>query len=94
MNTDDVAHIAQLARLDLNEDEKKEFTDKLESIVGFIDTVKQFKVSEEVIRDMHNYNTFRSDDRVHVAGESASEIIANMPAREENQLRVKKVLPN
>lgn len=46
ISRDDVARVAHLARIDLAEDELKLFARQLESIVEFIDKLKELDVSE------------------------------------------------
>lgn len=44
----DIEHIAHLARLDVSEDEIPAYTDKLDKIIGFIDTLDAAETGELV----------------------------------------------
>ena len=94
MNAQDISHLATLSRLELTQEETQEFSQKIDSIVGFIDQIKAVSLPEEAVRDMALSNRFRSDERVHEAGESADLIRENFPQKTDRQLVVKKVLPN
>ena len=94
MNTDDITHLATLSRLELTEKEMQKFPGQLESILGFIDQIKDVEISGNIIRDMQNYNTFREDTDHHEAGESREEIIAGMPNVQDDYLKTKKILNN
>ena len=77
----DVSYVAELARLELTEEEKATFQPQLESIVEYVDKISSVDV-EGVLPMMHGrelVNVFRED----VVGESlsAETALANAPAR-------------
>lgn len=94
MNKDDIVHLAGLSRLELTEEEIAAFPAQFEAILGFVDQVKDADISDEVVRDMQNYNSFREDEFASVSGESREEIIDAFPNRSGDHLVVSKVLPN
>lgn len=93
MNTDDITHLASLSRLELSDEELASFPAQFESILAFVDQVKEAPVDEGVVRDMQNYNSFREDNAID-QHESRDAIIDAFPNREEDLLQVSKVLPN
>lgn len=93
MNTEDIVHLASLARLDLTPEEIETFPSQIEAILSFVGQIKDAELPEGVIRDMQNYNTLREDFALEI-DPSRDGIIAAFPAREGDLLEVSKILPN
>ena len=88
----DVSYVAELARLELTEEEKATFQPQLESIVEYVDTISSVDV-EGVLPMMHGrelVNVFRED----VVGESlsAETALANAPARTGDEFLLPKIV--
>ena len=88
----DVAYVAELARLELTDDEKALFQGQLESIVGYVDKISEVDV-EGVEPTMHGrrlVNAFREDEvRPSMDRELA---LANAPARTETDFKLPKIV--
>ena len=88
----DVSYVAELARLELTEEEKATFQPQLESIVEYADKISSVDV-EGVLPMMHGrelVNVFRED----VVGESlsAETALANAPARTGDEFLLPKIV--
>ncbi len=89
-------NIANLARISLTEDEHVSFTQDIESILSFIDTIQALSVSKhdhEHSLGMAPVGVVRVDEVVRRDGEyKAEEIVAQAPAFENNSVKVKQIL--
>ena len=88
----DVSYVAELARLELTEEEKATFQPQLESIVEYVDKISSVDV-EGVLPMMHGrelVNVFRED----AVGEalSAETALANAPARTGDEFLLPKIV--
>ncbi len=88
----DVEHVAKLARLELTEEEKALYTEELNAVLGFMDTLNQLDTSDVVptsqVLDIKN--VFRED--VIEPSMEPEEVVANAPAAKDNQFRVPKIM--
>jgi len=88
----DVEHVARLARLELTEEEKVLYTEELNAVLGFMDTLNQLDTSDvpPTSHVLDIKNVFRED----VVGPSMEpeEVVANAPAAKDNQFRVPKIM--
>ena len=88
----DVSYVAELARLELTEEEKATFQPQLESIVEYVDKISSVDV-DGVPPMMHGrelVNVFRED----VVGESlpVETALANAPARTGDEFLLPKIV--
>lgn len=88
----DVEHVARLARLELAEDEKKLFAGQMDSIIGYVEKLKELN-TDGVMPTSHAVpmeNAFREDQiRPSIGLEKA---LANAPQRIDNFFIVPKVI--
>ena len=92
IDKEQVKHLADLAQLELTDEELDKFSEQLTSILGYIDRIKDVELSEDVQRNFKKVNTFREDENPHEAGEDRKAILDEMPETENNMLVVKKIL--
>jgi aspartyl-tRNA(Asn)/glutamyl-tRNA(Gln) amidotransferase subunit C len=88
----EVEHVALLARLSLNEDEKKNFAEQLSSILNYADTLKLLSTEgvEPLTHILPISNVFRADEVK--PSMPREEIIANAPQAEAGQYKVPKII--
>jgi len=88
----EVEHVALLARLSLNEDEKKNFAEQLSSILNYADTLKLLPTEgvEPLTHILPISNVFRADEVK--PSMPREEIIANAPQAEAGQYKVPKII--
>lgn len=92
LSTEDIEHLATLARLDLTDSEQELFPKQLSDTVGFIKTVTDIETTE-IARDFTNVNTMREDvARSHDNADEQGRIMDEMPETEKNLLKVPKIL--
>ena len=88
----EVEHVARLARLELSEAEKEEFTGQLNEILHFVEQLNQLdtKAVEPTAHAIPVANVFRQDEvKPSLDPELA---LANAPDRVDNFFKVPKVL--
>ncbi len=93
MTPDEVKHLANLARIELTEQEIESFRTQFSDILGFVDQIKEADVTGIQMRDFSHINVFRDDVNPHEAGENRDLILAGMPEVRDNLLKVKRILP-
>lgn len=86
--------MANLARIDLGQDETEKMASEMGAILGYVDVIKN-AVSE--IGDLHLENAevrnvARDDKETHESGFYTEEIIKSAPDFLDNQIKVKKIL--
>jgi aspartyl-tRNA(Asn)/glutamyl-tRNA(Gln) amidotransferase subunit C len=88
----DVKHVAGLARLKFTDDELELFTDQMNTLLSYFDTLQQLDTTgvEPSTHAVNLSNAFR-DDRVRqsLAGEEA---LKNAPAPERGCFKVPKII--
>ena len=92
ISTDDVAHVAQLARLELGPDELESFTSQLGAVLDHAADLDALDLSdlEPTAHPLPLVNVFRAD--VEGPTSDRDEVLAAAPSVEEAQFRVPPVL--
>jgi aspartyl-tRNA(Asn)/glutamyl-tRNA(Gln) amidotransferase subunit C len=88
----EVEHIARLARLELSDAEKEEYTGQLNEILRFVEKLNQLDTTgiEPTAHAIRIQNVFRKDEITpSMDPESA---LANAPDRIDNYFKVPKIL--
>ncbi len=87
----DVSYIAQLAQLELSEQQTELFQSQLESILGFIDKLSELPMDQEPAAHGQRLSASLRQD---VVGQSlsAEAVIANAPAAQDLLIKVPKVV--
>jgi aspartyl-tRNA(Asn)/glutamyl-tRNA(Gln) amidotransferase subunit C len=88
----DVEHVAALARLSFNEEEKQRLTGELNTILGYMEQMNRLDTSavEPLTHVIEISNVFRQDEPV--PGLTREEALRNAPSRNEAFFKVPKVL--
>jgi len=60
MQIKDIEKLAELAKIELTEEEKKSLQKDMDSILGYVDQIKQARV-EDIEIQHENYNVWRED---------------------------------
>ncbi|MDO4527490.1 MAG: Asp-tRNA(Asn)/Glu-tRNA(Gln) amidotransferase subunit GatC [bacterium] len=88
----DIDRVAHLARLDLTDEERATFGAQLETIVAYVDRIAGLDV-EGLAPTLHGHNVnniFRED--APVEGLETEVVLANAPARIDNEIRMPRVV--
>ncbi|MDA1188733.1 MAG: Asp-tRNA(Asn)/Glu-tRNA(Gln) amidotransferase subunit GatC [Chloroflexi bacterium] len=92
LTTDEVKHIASLARIGMTNDEVEQMRDQLSNILEHFDTLNELDVSnvEPTAQSIDVSNVLRDD----VARDSLplDDVLANAPRTEGDRIRVRAVL--
>lgn len=95
MKKEDILNLASLSRLELTEEEIEKFPEQFESILKFVDQIKDVDTSDVEIRDFSLTNVTRDDSEgVYQKGKNREEVIGQMPDTKDGYLKVKKILNN
>lgn len=91
INKKDIQDLASLSRIKIDDNEAESLTGEIDSILGYVKQIESFSTieSEEVPSPR---NVMREDIVTHQPKEYTEDILSNAPARENNQLKVKKIL--
>ena len=88
---DDVEYMANLARIDLNEEEKESLQKDLSDIIGYIDRLKELDISDVLSLD-HSImveNVTREDIKVDC--DEREKLIDDFTEKDENYLKVRQI---
>lgn len=88
----DVRHIANLARLELNEHEVAEFEAQLDAVLGYVNTLEQVDVSGIDLTSHASDIIDRMRDDVPHESLPAAAVLQNAPDQAQGQIRVPKVV--
>jgi aspartyl-tRNA(Asn)/glutamyl-tRNA(Gln) amidotransferase subunit C len=88
----DVAYVAHLARLDLEPEVCARFQHQLETVVGYVRKIGELNVDgiEPTSHGQPVYNVFRAD--VVRPGLDRERVLANAPARIEDEFKVPRIV--
>jgi aspartyl-tRNA(Asn)/glutamyl-tRNA(Gln) amidotransferase subunit C len=92
LTTNEVEHVALLARLALNDEEKKELAEQLSLILDYADRLNEINTDEiePLAHILPVYNVFRED--MVGASSPREDILANGPLLEDGQYKVPKIV--
>ena len=92
INSDGVKKVAQLARLELNEDEINNHVEQLEKILEYIKQLEKIDTNDvpSTTRAIEVINAFRKDENKN--SDCTEELIELGPSREDNYFKVPKII--
>ncbi len=91
ISKDDLEHVANLARLELNSEEKAKFTEQLGSVLEYFEKLDTADTSEvAAIDQINNMENVTAADKI---GEKydRDELLANAPKQEDGFIKVKAI---
>jgi aspartyl-tRNA(Asn)/glutamyl-tRNA(Gln) amidotransferase subunit C len=91
MQLDDIKKLAEMARIDMSEEELKEIANDFDSILAYVGQVELVSVASSE----KNYileNVTRDDVVTNPAGTYTDNILAEMPDTQDGFLKVKQIL--
>lgn len=103
MELHDIKKLANLARIDMSEDEMKELAKDFEPILAYVSQVKEAlnlkptgqdedHSSQNKKEDHFLYNIMREDIVTNKTGEYTEKIVGQMPDTQDGYLKVKQIL--
>lgn len=88
----DIEALAKLARIEIEEDQKKGLIKDLEAVLGYVSDVQNASdVKVEHIAGTLR-NVMREDANPHASGLFTKDIIAEAPSEKDGYVKVKKIL--
>ena len=92
VSKEEILHIANLARLDLEENEIDKYLENLDDILNFAEIVNSAPVEglDITIGANEAKNVFRKDEVIQP--QSREELLQNAPSQDEGMFRIPKVL--
>ena len=92
MEKSDIEHLANLARIQLDDEEKTELATSITEILGYVSQVTDIAATEKEKKAEGLYNVMRDDEPAHEAGAFTDAILKSAPASEGRYVKVKKIL--
>lgn len=92
MQISDVQHLANLARLDIPQEEQEALLQDLIAMISYVDQVSavDIKGKEQVVADLRN--VVREDIVTNTPGANTEAILAEVPDTQDGYVKVKKIL--
>lgn len=92
VSEEELLHIANLARLELDKSEVSEYLNNLQDILNFAEKINNAPTEglDETIGAIDNYNVFRKDEIVNFEDKEA--LLQNAPEKERNMFKIPKVI--
>ena len=90
MEIKDVENLAELAKIELSEEEKKQVLSDMEGILGYVKQIESVEVPE-IEPDYSHRNIWREDNLLP-RDFSREEIISQFPDSQDEFVKVKKIL--
>jgi len=108
MEIKDIEKLAKLARIELTEGEKQAYLKDISAILGYVDQIKgvlaghetsPLRLTEDLIAPRASFvsglkNVMRTDANENISGSNTEALVAEFPRKENNYLKVKKILEN
>lgn len=88
----EIENLISLARLELSADEKEKLRADIESILDYVGQIKQAASDNSLTISHELINVLRDDTEAYSGGEYTEALLAAAPDREDDYLRVKKIL--
>jgi aspartyl-tRNA(Asn)/glutamyl-tRNA(Gln) amidotransferase subunit C len=93
LTRDDVLKLAGLARLDLSDEEVKEFTSELSQILQYVEQLQGVDVSGlEPTNQITGLENVTRPDEVRDYGYKPDELFDNLPDQTDRQIKVKRMI--
>jgi len=88
-----VQKLAELARIDVTDNELKELENELPAILDFVEQVGQAHSQSDTHKHTgEHYNIMRDDGEPHKSGKYTAEIVEAFPKSKDGYLAVKKII--
>ena len=98
MEIRDIEKLAKLSRLELTDSEKETFARELESILKYVDQIREVAIDDKPAEVGDIYNVLREDVALdgssvaHESGVFTEKILAQAPDTQDGFIKVKKIL--
>lgn len=93
VDKDELAKLAEMARIELTAEELSEMKGDFESIIQYVSQIQEVVGSEEKEAGELR-NVMREDEDPHESGIYTDDLLAQFPEKSGNYLKVKKIIQN
>ena len=92
MNKEEIIKLSKLSRIELSDDEIREFEKQYDEILSFIGQISEVEIQNQPVRNFNLLNVFRRDE-ISFDEKKRKLVLEQMPEHDsENRLKVKKIL--
>lgn len=92
MDKDAVKHLAELARLHMDEIETEQIASDLGAIISYVEEVKKISGKAEANIGVPVKNVMRPDSNPNETGKFTDKVLRSAPSTEGSYIKVKKIL--
>jgi len=93
VSNDDILNLANLARIEVREDEVEKFRSKMEGVLAYVSEVQGILMNDEISSEVPVlHNVFREDGEPHAPGFYTEAILKNAPEKASGYIKVRKIL--
>ncbi len=92
MQLEEIKKLAQMARIDMSEEEMAEIAGSFDAILAYVGQVQEVKGLVEVAANYPLENVMREDVVTNTPGEWTDKIVKQMPDSQDGFLKVKQIL--
>ena len=94
ISSEEVEHIAELARIELSGEEKKKFSDELSDVLGYVEQLQEVNTDgiEPMSQATGMVNVLREDVAENCDKNVRKKIIESFPEEKEGYVKVKQIL--
>lgn len=89
---EDIKKLAELARIEVGEEEAKTLAKDVEAILKYVEQVKNVSAGNDAVEENGLVNVFREDANPHESGIFTDALLAATPEKETGYVKVKKIL--
>ena len=92
MQMTDIKKLADLAKMQIPEDEALQISADLDKILGYVGQIEKVNTEEVSLSQERLHNVFREDENSHQSGEFSETLINAAPDKKDGYIKVKKIL--
>lgn len=92
MQLEDIKKLAEMARLDMSEEELKNMANEFDPILAYVGQVKEVSELSDENPEYILTNVMREDISTNKTGEHTDKILEEMPDKKDGFLKVKQIL--
>ncbi len=93
LSRDDILKLARLARLELTEEEIDQFANEISTILGYVEQLQQVDLSGlEPTYQVTGLKDVTRPDEVKNYGPNQEDLLKNLPARDSDYIKVKRII--
>lgn len=92
LKKEDIDHLAELARIELSDEEKAGFALQLDSVLAYVGEIQKVATADEATPKAGDLrNVMRADADPYPGGEFTDAILANAPEKQDGYVKVEQI---